>query len=307
MQQKVILRLVISLLIISTLATSCKSKLEKKDVSLEEMQAGDGKHYDPVLPTADATPVYKSVNGKDFHLNIFNPEGHQPGDSAACIIFFFGGGFVNGNPPQFEEQSKYLSSKGIVAVCADYRVISRDNCTAAECIMDAKSAIRYLRVHADELGIDPGKIVMSGGSAGGALCWTNIIDNPEYTDAADDVSVSCKPDAVVMFNPVTNFEEYEFRIRKFDGAAAALNPMNHLPDACPPMIIYHGTADEMAGYRYAKEAADKLKASGNDVTFVPFEGAEHGFYQRNKNDGKYYEETLQLTENWLREKGFLLQ
>ena len=36
------------------------------------MQAGDGKHYDPVLPTADATPVYKSVNGKDFHLNIFN-------------------------------------------------------------------------------------------------------------------------------------------------------------------------------------------------------------------------------------------
>ena len=51
------------------------------------------------------------------------------------------------------------------------------------------------------------------------------------------------------------------------------------------MIVYHGTADEMAGYRYLKEAADKLKASGNDVTFVPFEGAEHGFYQRNKNDG----------------------
>ena len=123
------LRLTSLFLLLLSLA-ACKSKLEKKDLTLEEMQQGDGGKYTPVLPDADATPVYAQYGDTELHLNINYPTGHAAGDSAPCIVFFFGGGFINGSPEQFAEQCRYFSSIGYVAISADYRVISRNQCTA---------------------------------------------------------------------------------------------------------------------------------------------------------------------------------
>lgn len=284
---------------------ACKSKLEKKDVSLEEMQAGEGKRYEPVLADADTSPVYKSVNGKDFHLNVYYPDGHQAGDSSPCIVFFFGGGFINGNPAQFAEQCKHFAALGMVAITADYRVISRDNGNATACVMDAKSAFRYIRQHAVELGVDPNRIVGSGGSAGAAISLTSALNEPGFDDPADDTSISCVPNALVLFNPVVNLEEFDYRIRKFEGAAAALNPIKHIDDQLPPTLIFHGTADEIAGYAFVVSFTEEALEKGNDVKLVAFEGLKHGFFQRNKHDGKYYAQTLQQTDAWLKEKNFI--
>ncbi len=283
---------------------SCKGKLDKKDISLEEMQAGDGGQYTPVLPDADLTPVFKSVNGKDLHLNVYLPEGHRPGDLNTCLVFFFGGGFINGNPAQFQEQCRYFSALGYVAITADYRVISRDDCTAVECVLDGKSAIRYIRSHADELGIDTNKVIAGGGSAGAGLALMCAIDNPGFNEAGDNTAVSCVPDGLLLFNPVVDMEEHPFRIRKFDGHAEALSPVKHIDRQLPPTLLFHGTADEIAGYDRVVAFEELAKGKGTDITLKSYEGMEHGFYQRNKHDGKYYEETLQIATDWLRERGW---
>ena len=73
----------------------------------------------------------------------------------AAIVFFFGGGWVGGTPKQFFPHCTYLASRGMVAISAEYRVKDRHGVTPLECVLDGKSAVRWVRAHASELGIDP--------------------------------------------------------------------------------------------------------------------------------------------------------
>jgi len=112
--------------------------------------------------------IYKQASGDELYLYLFNPEAHDASkDQRPAIVFFFGGGWNGGTPSQFVQHSEYLASRGMVAVVADYRVKSRQNTTAKECVADGKSAVRFLRENAVRLGIDPNRIAAGGGSAGG--------------------------------------------------------------------------------------------------------------------------------------------
>src|SRR6185436_11894787 len=127
-----------------------------------------GFSYPPEFSGAQ-TVTYKTVGETKLALYVFNPEGHKASDTRPAIVFFFGGGWTSGSPAQFEQQCRYLASRGMVAMTADYRVASRHQVKAAQCVADAKSAIRYVRAHAKELGVDPKRIAAGGGSAGGHI------------------------------------------------------------------------------------------------------------------------------------------
>jgi len=90
----------------------------------------------------------------------------------------------------------------MVTARADYRVKSRHGVTPKECVDDARSAVRWFRENAGKLGVDPNRIVASGGSAGGhiAACTTLM---PE--EELKDEKVSCKANALILFNPVLRF------------------------------------------------------------------------------------------------------
>ncbi len=100
-------------------------------------------------------------------LDVFEPAGLKPTDHRPAIVFFFGGGWSGGDAKQFYQQAKAMTEQGMVVFSADYRVKSRNKTTPFECVKDGKSAIRWVREHAAELGIDPDRIVAAGGSAGG--------------------------------------------------------------------------------------------------------------------------------------------
>lgn len=294
------------LLLLSAASCKQKTKHEKKDKSLNEMQEDDGGNYMPVIEGA-YSPVYKNADGIDLHINIFFPDNYDKKGKLPMIVYFFGGAFIHGSPTQYTEHCKYFASRGMVAATADYRVISRNNCTAIECVKDAKSCMRWLRKNADSLGIDANKIIMGGGSAGGFLCVASAMNNPEFEENTDDKSISCVPDAMVLINPVVNSEEFEFRIKKFPGKAEEINPLKHITSGLPPAIVFHGTDDDMSAFKFIEEFTEAYKKAGNEIQLHAYEGQKHGFAQRNKNDGKYFQETLQLTESWLTEKGYLLQ
>ena len=120
---------------------------------------------------------YKTVGDTELFLYLFTPEDHKATDKRPAVVFFFGGGWNGGTPSQFVPHCRHLSSRGMVAVVADYRVKSRQGTTPRECVKDGKSAVRWLRTQAGKLGSDPHRLAAGGGSAGGhvAAATGNVI------------------------------------------------------------------------------------------------------------------------------------
>ena len=104
----------------------------------------------------DKTFYYKLVNklGQTTQLKIhaFFPKDHKPENQSPAIIFFHGGGWYGGTPDQFYPQCRYLAMRGMVTFSAEYRCINTYKTGPQECVKDGKSAMRWLRENASNLG-----------------------------------------------------------------------------------------------------------------------------------------------------------
>jgi len=155
-------------------------------------------------PTRKA--IYKSVGGRDLELHIFEPEGHDPArDRRPCFLIIHGGGWTGGEPRKFYTIADHYAKKGMLAISLQYRLIdAKAGVSVFDCVKDGRSAVRWLRAHARMLGIDPKRVAVSGGSAGGHVALgTAVFENsPDVDESTDDLSVSCVPDLLIPLNPV---------------------------------------------------------------------------------------------------------
>ena len=123
----------------------------------------------PPQPTSidgAAAHVYKTISGTELRLHVFSP-GNGNSTSKPTVVFFFGGGWTTGSVEQFSRQAAYFATRGMVPIRADYRIASKHHTEPDAAVEDARTALRWVRRHANELGIDPNRIVAAGGSAGG--------------------------------------------------------------------------------------------------------------------------------------------
>ena len=72
--------------------------------------------------TPDRSVTYKSVDGVELKMDVFEPEGFKATDHRPAIVFFFGGGWSGGSTKQFYQQAAAMAAQGMVAFSADYRV-----------------------------------------------------------------------------------------------------------------------------------------------------------------------------------------
>lgn len=246
--------------------------------------------------------IYKTVHGIDLAIHIFEPAIRSM-DLSSAIVFFFGGGWVSGTPTQFFEHCRYLATRGMIAFSAEYRVKDRHGVTPRECVKDGKSAVRWIREHATEYGLDSCRIAAGGGSAGGhvAACTALI---PGFEQQGEDLSISSVPDALVLFNPVldTSFSRLSDR---FDGKHEVLSPQLHVRPDLPPSIIFHGIADETVPYQQATKFTAAMENMGNRCDLVGFEGRTHGFFNYGRDDGSAYVETVHAMDVFLTSLDFL--
>lgn len=269
------------------------------------------------LPVPSRTIEYKKVGDKALSLHLFEPSkpANPSATKPASIVFFFGGGWTSGSPNQFYAQAKHLADLGVLAMCADYRVRSRDGVAVVECTADAQDAIAYVRDHAPQLGIDPQRIVAAGGSAGGHLAAACATVNYRGTDKREPAAF--RPNALVLFNPAlllgaaADVKLAEKDQAKVEALAArlgdkpeSLSPYHQLTKALPPTLILHGKADTTVPFKTVELFAAKAKELGCDCMLVGYEGQQHGFsnYQRNQEN---YESTRDEMVKFLRKLGFL--
>lgn len=286
----------------------CTARVACLFVCLFALPALADKHGDPVQPVK---VVYKqTVTAEDkpveLHLHIFKPEGWSADDARPGIVFFFGGGWTGGKPSQFYPHCRDLAELGIVAVSAEYRIKSKHGTSPLACVEDAKSAVRYLRINAKSLGVDPDRIVAGGGSAGGhvAAC-TGVLKGLDAED--EDASISSVPNLMILFNPVIDTSPKNgYGAKKVPGDdPLIISPLHHVHKDQPPSLIFHGDADTTVPIGSIRAFSDQTNRIGASCSLYEFKGAGHGFFNHHdfrkpkKDAPDYYALTMGYVHKFL--------
>lgn len=246
--------------------------------------------------------VYKRVGSRELRLFVVSPSGAAPTDRRPALVFFHGGGWTGGAPSQFNTQSTYLASRGLVCVQVEYRLLDKsDHAPPLVCVQDAKSAMRWVRTHAAELGIDPARLGAGGGSAGGHLAaFVGLVEGQD--DPTDDLKVSPRAAALVLFNPVfDNGAEGGWGQARVGARVKEFSPAHNISADDPPAIVFLGRDDKLIPVATVERFQAAMKSAGVrcDAFFYADQG--HGFF----NQDPFKTRTLIEADKFLTSLGWL--
>ena len=241
--------------------------------------------------------LYKSTNEGELNLFIYKPSEFDIKKKYSCIVFFHGGGWNSGNPEQFQRQSRYFASRGMVAISVEYRIRNKHGTSPIQAMEDAKSAIRFIRSNARLLSIDPGKIAAAGGSAGGHL--VAVAGNIDLFDNRDeDLTISSKPNLLILYNPVIDFGTRKWL---WINNPSDASPIHNISKGSPPTIILTGTNDKIVPVESIINYKKIMESIGSRCDVILYEGAEHAFFNR----GDDFIHTVFQTDIFLKSNRYL--
>lgn len=221
--------------------------------------------------------VYKETPQGELQLHIFSPQGHKKTDKKPVLILFPGGAWDHGTPWFQYPQAEYLASRGLVVVIPQIRSKKNHRTDPRASVMDAKSAIRWVRSHAGKLGIDPHKLGACGGDEGGHLAAaTATLDS--FNEPDEDRSISCVPQALILFNPFLDNSENGYGYDKVKDYWDRFSPLNNVQKSMPPTLIIQSTEQLMAPISSVEAFKQKLTANGNRCDLQIIEGQPASFH-----------------------------
>ncbi len=264
-----------------TLSLSCLAHAQR-------VSGPDGKVY-----------TYKETDGVKRELEVYFPKDHDPAKKPVPgIIFFHGGGWGGGARDAFSYQCAYFASRGLVATTVTYRLATKEEKKAMKsdksakslCVPDAKSAIRWFKQHAAELGVNPDRIIVSGGSAGGHIGLI-ATSNPGLNDPKDPEGLDTSVAAMVLFNPALSVR---------DARDSEIDFIQHLKPGAPPAIAFFGSKDSwLKGWNPTYERWKSFEGAKIEVQIA--EGMGHAFF----NNQPWADLTLVAADKFLQAQGFL--
>jgi acetyl esterase/lipase len=247
--------------------------------------------------------VFKRIGDVELAIDIYRPAGWAATDRRPGILFFFGGGWVGGKMEQFKPHCEHYAGLGMVALAAEYRVKTRHGTTPFECVDDARSAVAWTATQAGRLGIDPARIVLGGGSAGGHVAASTAVRGGYPARDAMPAGVPC---ALILFNPVLDTTETGFGSKALGDRQLELSCAHHVVPGLPPTLIFHGTADTTVPFANAEAFCRNMTEAGNRCELVPFPGEKHGFFNFGKGNGAY-EKMLEFADKFIESLGIELR
>ncbi len=272
---------------------------------------------------SSANPNAEIVNSREEYkqiadttalcIDIVAQEGYQKGKARPAIIFFFGGGWNNGTMEQFRKQAEYFATRGFTCFLVDYRTKASHKVTPDVCLMDAKSAVRYIVSNAKRFNINTNKMITSGGSAGGHLAAA-VAMCPNINDPMDDTSISTEMSALLLFNPVVcnGPEEYNYGYERVSDYYEDFSPMHNVREGATPTALFMlGSEDNLIPEEMAEDFKGLYEAAGGSCKVIIYEGKGHGFFngryaENHKNrDLAMFIQTLKDSEQFLRDQGYI--
>lgn len=260
--------------------------------------------FTPAPGVTTKTEVYKDTEQRQLSLHIHFPAGWTKSDKRPVVIFFFGGGYKKGTPKQFIVQANHFAGRGLVTIRVDYRIKNKDGVDPDKSIADGRSAVRWVRAHAAELGVDPEKVISAGGSAGGHLAFCTAIED-SFDDPQDDKSISTIPQAMLLYNPAlfssadAPHSESQDEAKRTPENIKRIAPLDHVHKDTPPAMIFFGTRDPLM--RGAEEYLRLAKKAGARAEMFTAEGNSHGFF----NTEPWMSKTIDVADQFLVSLGYL--
>ena len=245
--------------------------------------------------------TFKTIGETKLALHVFEPEGFKPTDKRPCFVAIHGGGWVGGDAERFYKFAAHFAGLGYVGISVEYRLVGKTNgVTVFDCVKDGRSAIRYIRQHAAESGIDPHRIAVSGGSAGGHVAASTALFD-DINETGEDTNISCVPDALVLYFPVIDTSTEGYGNAKCGAKWQELSPLHRVKPGLPPTIVFHGTADTKTPFKGAKAFDEAMRKAGNQCELVVHEGGKHGYLMFNK---QLFAGSMKRTEEFLKLLGW---
>jgi acetyl esterase/lipase len=246
--------------------------------------------------------TYKTAGGFDLDMHIFLPI--PDAKKRPVMVYFTGGSWTKGSPEWSFSGCEYYAKKGWVGISVEYRLADRHSTTPFEAVMDARSAIRWLRQHADEYNIDTNRIVASGNSAGGHLVLATALAT-KWNEKSDDLKYSPTPNLLLINSGVYDFvgdgtTNWVSRPLKDKNTVREISPAHLVRKGLPPMIFLHGTNDQSVPYASALLFEGRMKEAGNDYEFHTLEGAPHEIWFDRRFTGRVEE----LKNKFLKKYGY---
>ncbi|MCU1683987.1 MAG: alpha/beta hydrolase [Amycolatopsis sp.] len=243
----------------------------------------------------------KPAPGTELKLDVIVP---KTGGTKPLVVYVSGGGFVQSIKEAALDQRTFIAEAGYVVASVQYRTTTT-GATYRDAVSDVKAAIRYLRAHADEYGINPAKVGVWGESAGGYLAaMTGTTNGVKTFEAGDNLDQRSDVQAVVDkfgpsdltkiqadFDPATQ-EAYVgpggstaafvygpdsgMAIGADPAAVAGANPATYVDSASPAFLLFHGDDDRIISPSQTLLLHTALRAKGVDSTRYVLSGAGHG-------------------------------
>ncbi|MGA9407067.1 MAG: alpha/beta hydrolase fold domain-containing protein [Bacteroidota bacterium] len=288
----------------------CLSFLTPAVVNGEPAMTAQAENNDQVIHLQE---VYKTVDTLKLTMDIFYTNKSFERENNTAIVFFHGGGWAFGTPSEFFTTCERYAKMGIVTFSVEYRLSIDNGVTPSkkispiECVMDARSAMRWVRENAGKFHVDKNKIVAAGQSAGGhlALC-TAMID--EYNEKSDNLSISCRPDAILLFSSCVNTVEgwCDRLLADRRNKIWSISPFHNVKSGMPPMIEFHGQYDDQVPLWTVQFFDSAMTKEGNYFEQHTYKGMRHYLGEGNPKYSRYYnDDILKLADDFLRKFNFL--
>lgn len=252
--------------------------------------------------------IYGRKDGLAMTMDVFTPKENKNG---AAVIFCVSGGWVSAHAAIHPSFVQEFLNRGYTVFAVVHG--SQPKYTNLEAVADMNRAVRFIRTHAADYGVDPNRFGITGASAGGHLSlMIGTAGTDGSADSMDPVDKSSsRVQAVACFFPPTDFLNYgkegenamgrgvlanfraPFDYQYYDEAkrefepitdeakllelGKEVSPVYHVTADDPPTLIIHGDADTLVPIQQAQLVIDKLKAAGVEAELVTKPGAGHGW------------------------------
>jgi acetyl esterase/lipase len=234
----------------------------------------------PVTASRESSAAYEAADGSELPMLVFEPAGGTR--PVAGIVMFHGGALRKGSADGLAPHCRRLAERGIFAVSAGYRLLGQGAVSIDDCIADVQRAVAGFSRLAALRGLDSSRLASGGSSAGAHLALVAAIIAPGQPLPAPEPGVA----AVVALNPVVDLLAYppeqQRRLERdagiATGKAAGYSPAEFVRPGNPPVLIQHGTDDDVTPVGQVRRFRDVMLQTGNDCVLLEYEHAGHGFH-----------------------------